>query len=211
MTAMTLSPLLWVHFGLDLVCVGILVFCIYRRYRPWGGANFSLVMLNIVTFCLASLLSSVSIDIGVSLGLFAIFGILRYRTSPMKIGDLTYVFIVIGLAVINGIGIGEISWVEALILNVIILAVAWMLEEVSRRHGRGTLTLRYDRIDLVVPSRRSELLSDLSERLGLSCTGVNVLSVNLLMSTAELVVEFEEDTETREEFSAGAQSSFSSE
>ena len=204
----TLPIELYIHLSLDLIAASLLVVCIYRKFRPGGGAIFTLVMLNLVTFCLTTLLASVSIDLGVSLGLFAIFGILRYRTSPLEIGDLTYVFIVIGLAVINGISIQSISLGDVLILNVLILIAAGSLELLQSRNQLERIKLRYDRIDLIVPARRSELLADLSERLGLPCAGVTVRSVNLLLSTAELIVEFEKEHIEQELFSSTGRSSF---
>lgn len=180
------------HLGLNLLAALALILGVYRSFRDDGKAAFTLAMLNLVTFCLATLLARVSIDLGVSLGLFAIFGILRYRTSALDIGDLTYVFVVIGLAVINGIAVGDATLFELALLNGLIVLAALVLELLRSRSVRPTMPLRYDRLDLLPPGRRAELLADLSERLGVRCVGVRVESVNLLMSTAELSVELEE-------------------
>ncbi len=209
MFEITLPTTLYIHLALNMLSATLLVVGIYRRFRPGGGAIFTLVMLNIVTFCLTTLLSSVSIDLGVSLGLFAIFGILRYRTSALEIGDLTYVFIVIGIAVINGISIQSIALGDVLLLNALILAAAASLELLQRQTQLESVKLRYDRIDLIVPSKRAELLADLSERLGSQCATVTIRSVNMLMSTAELTVEFESTDDAESAFSSRPHSSFS--
>ncbi len=188
MPSLGISTDLLLHLGLDLVVAAILIKGIYLRFRPQGDAPFTFAMLNLVTFCLASMLSKVSIDLGVSLGLFAIFGILRYRTRALDIGDLTYVFIMIGVAVINGVAGENSSLAELAILNGLILLVAGTLEYATHRGGRQTLSLRYDRMELLAPERRVELMADLDERLGMNCEQVRVGRVDLLMSTAELVV-----------------------
>ncbi len=188
MPSLGISTNLLLHLGLDLVVAAILIKFIYLRFRPQGDAPFTFAMLNLVTFCLASMLSKVSIDLGVSLGLFAIFGILRYRTRSLDIGDLTYVFIMIGVAVINGVAGENSSILELVILNTLILAVAGGLEMLAHRGGRTTLSLRYDRMELLAPERRAELMADLGERLGMHCEQVQIGRVDLLMSTAELTV-----------------------
>ena len=188
MSSLGISTDLLLHLGLDLIVAAILIKFIYLRFRPQGDAPFTFAMLNLVTFCLASMLSKVSIDLGVSLGLFAIFGILRYRTRALDIGDLTYVFIMIGVAVINGVAGENASFAELGILNTLILVVAGSLEYTRHRGGRQTLSMRYDRMELLAPERRVELLADLEERLGMSCAEIRVGRVDLLMSTAELVI-----------------------
>lgn len=188
MPSLGISTNLLLHLGLDLVVAAILIKFIYLRFRPQGDAPFTFAMLNLVTFCLASMLSKVSIDLGVSLGLFAIFGILRYRTRSLDIGDLTYVFIMIGVAVINGVAGENSSILELVILNTLILAVAGGLETIAHRGGRTTLSLRYDRMELLAPERKAELMADLGERLGMHCEQVQIGRVDLLMSTAELTV-----------------------
>lgn len=188
MPSLGISTNLLLHLGLDLVVAAILIKFVYLRFRPQGDAPFTFAMLNLVTFCLASMLSKVSIDLGVSLGLFAIFGILRYRTRSLDIGDLTYVFIMIGVAVINGVAGENSSILELLVLNGLILVVAGGLEAAAHRGGRTTLSLRYDRMELLAPERKAELMADLGERLGMHCEQVQIGRVDLLMSTAELTV-----------------------
>ena len=94
----------------------------------------------------------------------------------------------IGVAVINGVAGENASFAELGILNTLILVVAGSLEYARHRGGRQTLSMRYDRMELLAPERRVELLADLEERLGMSCEEIRVGRVDLLMSTAELVI-----------------------
>ena len=111
-------------------------------------------------------------DIGFGLGLFAIFGILRYRTEALRIADLTYLFVAIGLAVINGIDHETITLGEVLLLDGVAIAIPALLEWTSRRDGGRTLTLLYDRIDLLSEAQTEALHLDLQARLGVTCSEV---------------------------------------
>ncbi|MCO4748420.1 MAG: DUF4956 domain-containing protein [Proteobacteria bacterium] len=170
---------------LNLVCVGLLV-RVYLAHRSSREFAFTHVMLNLVTFSLTYLMNRVPMDIGFGLGLFAIFGILRYRTQALRIGDLTYLFVAIGLAVINGIDHETISLGEVLLLDLVAIATPAVLEWNASRDGGRTLTLLYDRIDLLNEQRA--LQEDLQLRLGVVCTEVRVGPIDLLRDTVELTV-----------------------
>lgn len=188
MTVLSVLSSLPGRLGLDIVAVLLLVFAVYRRGQASRDFSFTCVMLNVVTFSLVWLMHHVAMDIGFGLGLFAIFGILRYRTEALGIRDLTYLFVAIGLAVINGLDPADVAIAELGTLNAVSLlgTAAFDLFREQARSPRVPVT--YDRLDLLGPAQRDALLTDLRERLGLDCVSVDVRSVDLLRDTANLDV-----------------------
>ena len=172
----------------DLVCMTILVRGIYLRYHAAAEFAFAQMMLNLVTFALVWLMHGTSIDIGLGLGLFAIFGILRYRTQALKIVDLTYLFTAIGLAIINGIEHSAIPVAQIVLLDVVLLALPALMEWRAASVREQTMNLIYDRVDLLDPAHREELLEDLQTRLGVRPVKVSLGEVDLLRETAHLTL-----------------------
>lgn len=177
-----------IRLAADLLCMTILVRGIYLRYHAAAEFAFAHVMLNLVTFALVWLMHGTSIDIGLGLGLFAIFGILRYRTQALKIVDLTYLFTAIGLAIINGIEHNQIPIAQIILLDVVVLALPALMEWRAARVEEQTLNLIYDRIDLLDPAQRDDLMDDLEARLGVRPVKVSLGEVDLLRETANLTL-----------------------
>jgi len=177
-----------IRLAADLLCMTILVRGIYLRYHAAAEFAFAHVMLNLVTFALVWLMHGTSIDIGLGLGLFAIFGILRYRTQALKIVDLTYLFTAIGLAIINGIEHNQIPIAQIILLDVVVLALPALMEWRAARVKEQTLNLIYDRIDLLDPAQRDDLMDDLEARLGVRPVKVSLGEVDLLRETANLTL-----------------------
>ena len=177
-----------IRLNADLVCMTILVRGIYLRYHAAAEFAFAHMMLNLVTFALVWLMHGTSIDIGLGLGLFAIFGILRYRTQALKIVDLTYLFTAIGLAIINGIEHNAIPVAQIILLDVVVLALPALMEWRAASVREQTMNLIYDRVDLLDPAHREELLDDLQTRLGVRPVKVSLGEVDLLRETAHLTL-----------------------
>ncbi|MBL8603144.1 MAG: DUF4956 domain-containing protein [Myxococcales bacterium] len=178
------------RLGLDLVCAWVLVQGIYVRLYPRREYVFTYWMLNLITFSVAYVLAGVRVEMGLSLGLFAVFGILRYRTEAMRIRDLTYLFVIIGMAILNGVANTAESLLRVALIDGTVLAVVALLE--MRRQGstEDTMVVRYDRIELLQEGQRDALLADLSKRLGVECLRVGVEQVDLMHDSAEVVVSF---------------------
>lgn len=177
------------RFSLNLFAVWMVVRVIYIRLYRWNEHVFTYFAFNIVTFSVCLMLRKVPIEIGFALGLFAVFGILRYRTEPIRIRDLTYLFVVIGLAILNAVANKKVSFAEVIAINAIIVGSTYFLEVRNADQRRDWKTVLYDRIDLVHPSRREELIADLEERLGLKVVGVEVEHADMLRDVARLRVE----------------------
>jgi hypothetical protein len=178
------------RLALDVVCTGIVVSGIYLRRYPRRDYAFTYWLLNLVTFAVAAALSGVRVEMGLSLGLFAVFGIMRYRTEAMRIRDLTYLFVSIGMAILNGVASTPEALSRVAIIDVaVIVAIAWF-EFGGTRRREDSVTVRYDRLELLDARRKSELIEDLSHRLGVRCQRVFVQSVDLMHDSVELVVTF---------------------
>ena len=147
-------------------------------------------MLNLVTFALGFLFSRVPLDVGFALGLFAVFGILRYRTEGIQVRNLTYLFVVIGLALLNALSNQRISLVELLIVNAVIVGAVCLLETVSLSGREESRRVVYDRLDLLGPDHEAALLADLRARTHLPVTRYEIGDVDLLRDTAEVDVYY---------------------
>jgi Domain of unknown function (DUF4956) len=175
---------------LDLACAYVLVQGIYVRLYPRREYAFTYWLLNLITFAVAYTLSGVRVEMGLSLGLFAVFGILRYRTEAMRIRDLTYLFVIIGLAILNGVAHDAQSLVRVVLIDAAVLSVVAALELGHRGPREDTVLVRYDRLELLRADQREALLADLTRRIGAPCERAVVEHVDLMHDSAELVVTF---------------------
>ncbi len=170
----------------DLVCV----FFVVRRYAKGDDAaghdyRLTYYLFNIITFSLCFLLRKVPIELGFALGLFAVFGILRYRTEPIGVRDLTYLFVVIGLAILNAVTNKKVSLAELMLVNVVIVSATALLE---RRPRVQTFMLIYDDLSVIQDGDMNALRLDVAERTGTAVERVLIARVDLLRDTATLVV-----------------------
>jgi hypothetical protein len=179
-----------VRLGVNLVFMAIVVGLVfYRLYRNREHV-FTLFVFNLITFCMCILLRKVPVDLGFALGLFAVFGILRYRTEPIRIKDLTYMFIVIGLGIINGIANKKISGLELLSVNAIIAIATVCIELVPRSRTERSVSMLYDNLALLAPGKQTELVADLTARTGLVVKRVELVRYDLVRDSAEVVIVY---------------------
>ncbi len=181
---------------LDLTCAYVMVQGIYLKLYPRREYAFTYWLLNLITFSVAYILSGVRVEMGLSLGLFAVFGILRYRTEAMRIRDLTYLFVIIGLAIMNGVAINRESLLRVVLIDIAILSVVAILELGHFGNHEDTVMVRYDRLELLQADQRELLLADLSKRLGVQCERAVVENVDLMHDSAELVVTYRQKPRT---------------
>jgi hypothetical protein len=181
--------LLLARLAIDLLATSVLILGVYypRHRRP--DHVFSCMVINLVTFLLCFLTQRTSIQLGFALGLFAVFGILRYRTESLAIRDLTYLFAGIGLAIFNGMPGATQGTAELLFVNVVLVCVVALLE-MTGWAGRGQHPVLYDNLPLLAPPRRAELLADLGRRTGLAVVDVRIDRLDLLRESAELTIYY---------------------
>lgn len=177
-----------VRMSLDLLFAWIVVRGIHFRLYRNRDMAFTYLMFNVITFSLCFLLRKVPIELGFALGLFAVFGILRYRTEPIRTKDLTYLFVVIGLAILNAVANKKVSFAELTTINVVIVALTWFMAYAPGRGREITHKVIYDNLELLKPERRDELIADISERTGLEIQWVDVGDLNLLNDTVKLTL-----------------------
>lgn len=178
------------RFVLNLLFVFILIQFFYYRKSRRLDYYFTFILISISIFFLIYLLGSVKIKVGMALGLFAIFGIIRYRTETVPVREMTYLFVIISLSVINAIAL-NLSYAEIFATNLIYVLSVWMVESFrGLRHVSSKLIL-YDRVDNIQPEKRRELLEDLKKRTGLRVIKVEVGAINFLQDTVMLKVYYE--------------------
>ena len=159
-------------FSIDLLFLFIIVRVIYYRIKDEKDYVFTFFMFNILTFFICYLLRKVPMEMGFALGLFAVFGILRYRTEAIPIRQMTYLFIVIGLSMINSLANKSISWFEILLANGIITIITYLIDRVWFSTIEQTKTILYEKIELIKPENEQELIEDLKQSSGLQIVAV---------------------------------------
>ena len=160
------------RFLFNISVAYLIIMQIYKRFHDGNDFVFTYFMFNSLIFFFAYILGNMDINIGFAFGLFAVFAILRYRTNPIPIKEMTYLFIVITTGVINAIGYNEVSQQELIFANFIIIILTYILEN----HGRiqdsekllGRRTIEYDKLENIKPENHKDLLIDLENRTGLS-------------------------------------------
>lgn len=178
------------RFLFNAFFVWIIIHIFYYRKSRRLNYYFTFSLISISVFFLTFLLGSVKIKVGMALGLFAIFGIIRYRTELISVREMTYLFVIISLSVINALATG-LSYSELLITNLIFILAIWFFEGYRNLKHVSCKHILYDRIDNIKPEKRQELISDLHKRTGLKITNVEVGAINFLQDTAMLKVFYE--------------------
>mgnify|MGYP000417291839 CR=1 FL=1 len=180
------------------VSINLLFLIIVIRYLYYPIAKrkdylFTYFLIGFITFFLCFGLKKLDIDTGMGLGLFAIFGIIRYRTSTVEIKEMTYLFIVIGLSVINSLASNKISIAELALINVSICLLTYLIEYVFLLRNETQKTVLFERIDLIKSFNNKELKSNLEERTGLKINRVEVGKINYLNDTADVKIYYFDD------------------
>lgn len=171
-----------------LITGGIIRFLYYPRSRR-RDYFFTFLLTSTTIFMLLFLLDSVQIQVGFALGLFAIFGILRYRTDTLPIREMTYLFMIIGISVINAL-YKNASWLDLAVINLIFIAVTWIMESSNILRHVSSKKIIYEKIDLIRPENKAALLADLKNRTGLNITKVEVGTIDFLKDMALLNVYY---------------------
>ncbi|PKP01363.1 MAG: DUF4956 domain-containing protein [Bacteroidetes bacterium HGW-Bacteroidetes-6] len=179
-----------IRFGFNLIVSLIITRGLYYSNTKRKDYFFSYLMIGIIVFLLCFLLNSVKLQLGFALGLFAIFGILRYRTNPMPIREMTYLFIVIGISVINALSNKKISYAELLFTNFGIVAVVWLFEKVFFLRHLAEKEIVYEKIELIKPEKRAELIADIEERTGIKVQKIEIGKIDFLRDSARLIIYY---------------------
>lgn len=177
----------------NFLIVGYIVRYLYYPATKNKDYLFTYLLISVTVFSLCFLLENVKLELGFALGLFAIFGIIRYRTDPIPIKEMTYLFVIIGISVMNALVNKKISHTEVVFTNLIFIAITYGLEKIWLLKHESRKNITFEKIELIVPERRQELLDDLKQRTGLDITRVEVKSIDFLRDTAQLRIFFFDD------------------
>ena len=174
---------LLVRFAINLAFLTLVVRFVYFRHAGSKSFLFTYYMVNIMVFFICFTLKKFDLGLGMALGLFAIFGILRYRTDAIPIKEMTYLFIVIGLGAINALANKQISYAEVAFVNLSITGLASLLESIPllRREIQGRIL--YDKIDHIKPENYAQLVADIEQRTGLKLSRLEMGKIDFLNDT----------------------------
>ena len=178
-----------IGFLLNLAVVFIVVRCFYFPKSHRRDYFFTYILMSISIFLLIFILNDVKFKTGFALGLFAIFSIIRYRTDSMPVREMTYLFAVIAISVINAV-IGGVPWQITAGANLLMLASIASIEALRGRQFISTKLVMYDRIDLITDEKRNDMLDDLKSRTGLDIVNVEIGHIDFLKDSAMLKVHY---------------------
>ena len=176
------------RFSINLALIFLLVHFVYGKQQRQKEFYFSYLAIGTVIFALCYLLSTVKIELAFALGLFAIFGIIRYRTDAIPIKEMTYLFVVIGVSVINALANNTINFIELLITNAIIILGIYLLEKMLFRNKNEVISLIYEEIENIHTDNRQLFLKDLEERTGLIVEDFKINRIDFLRDVAEITL-----------------------
>ena len=180
-------------FGINFIFLILIVRLIYYRVKDDKDYVFTYIMFNILTFFICFLLRKVPMQMGFALGLFAVFGILRYRTEAIPIRQMTYLFIVIGISMINALSNKSVSIFEVLFTNGLITLITYLIDRLWFQTIEEKKSIVYEKIELIKPKNKQELIKDLKERTGLPIHEVKVDKIDFLRDTAAVTIYYNRD------------------
>ena len=178
------------RLALDMTGTVVLVVLVYHRLYRDRDYVFTYVLINLVTFSLAYLLSNVRLEAGFALGLFAVFGILRYRTEAIRVRHLTYLFVVIGLGLLNALAGGGMKPADLVVCNASVVGAVWCLEILPFSGREESSVVHYDRLDLLGPASATELMADLRARTRLPVERFEIGDIDLLRDAAQVTIHY---------------------
>tara|TARA_R110002072_G_scaffold42179_3_gene119550 strand:+ start:91 stop:726 length:636 start_codon:yes stop_codon:yes gene_type:complete len=178
-----------INFFVAFVVIRLIYYPVHNR----KDYLFTYFILNLLIFFVSYLLSGVKLQLGFAFGLFAIFGILRYRTEQLAIKEMTYLFVVIAIAIINALANKKISMSELMFTNLSIIAITYLIERKWLLRHETNKTIVYEKIELIKPENHHLLVKDLEERTGLKIIRVQVGRIDFLRDTARVRIFYFED------------------
>ena len=180
---------LMIRFGFNLSIAFIIIKLIYHRNRSSNlDFVFTYFMFNSLIFFFAYLLGNITINMGFAFGLFAVFAILRYRTDPIPIKEMTYLFIVITIGVINALSGAEVSYAALLFTNIALVGLTYVLETYWQNNTLIHRTVEYEIIENIKPENHEKLRLDLEDRIGMPIIKFEIHRINFLRDTVRISI-----------------------
>ena len=186
---------LLLRLALNYSVAFIIIRLIYKPTRKDSEYVFTYLIFSPLVFFICHLFKSVDLSIGFAFGLFAVFSILRYRTTTIPVKEMTYMFVIIAVAVINALSTKKVSYLELFFTNFIIIAITAILERSWATKGLVAQTLFYENIENIHPSKADVLRQDLSDRLGQEIVRYEIQELDYLRDVAKIVVYTQRQTD----------------
>lgn len=177
------------RFGVTMLFTFVIIGCLYYPRSKRKDWCFCFTMITVTVFLLIFLLGQEKLQIGLALGLFAIFGIVRYRTEAIAIREMSYLFMIIGIAVINGLAT-SVSYVELIVTNLIFVIAAGIMEFSSLKDKVNVKLVTYEKINLITPDKHDDMMADLKARTGLDIIKFEIGHIDFLKDIALVKVYY---------------------
>ena len=184
---------LLVLFAFNLLICWIIVHFFYYRKSRRTDYYFTFILFSITVFLLMFLLNNVNLGMGFALGLFAIFSMIRYRTETVPIREMTYLFVIIGISVINGLAMTH-GYINLLIINALFILLIWIFDGNKALKHQAAKIILYDKIELVKLGKEEALMADLKERTGLNIFKLEIGHIDFLRDVAYIKVYYKPST-----------------
>lgn len=180
------------RFVINTAAVWIITHCLYFPKSRRRDYYFTFMLIGFSIFFLINLLGGANVKIEFALGLFAIFGIIRYRTESMPVREMTYLFMIIAMSVINGLS-SNLAWIQLLSINLLFIGMTFLFENIKVKGSMAVKMIQYDRIELIKPERKEELLADLKERTGLDIVKMEIGGIDFLRDMSVIKIYYSSD------------------
>jgi len=181
------------RFIIHLIFLIILIWGIYFRYSKKEKFLFTFFMMGIAVFFITSMLKSVWIDMGMAFGMFAVFAILRFRTRNFSLKDMSYIFTIIGLSVINSLKLVGFPVLGIIIFNILIIASAAILERITNKQNIVNYTILYENLDLLKSDKNNKVLKDISDMTGKDILKYKIRKIDFKKKIAEIDIYFKDE------------------
>lgn len=178
------------RFVINLFFLTVIIRFLYYNFSKRKDYLFTYYMIGIIVFFLCFTLKKLELDLGMALGLFAIFGILRYRTNPIDIKEMTYLFVVIGVSVINALSNKKMSYAEILLGNTLIVFALFIIERVWLLKQQTAKNIVYEKIENIKPENYELLKADLEKRTGIKINKIRVNDIDFLRDSALITIYY---------------------
>jgi hypothetical protein len=172
-----------IRFIINLLIAYVIIHNIYYRYQQNKEFLFTFYVFNVLIFFICFVMMSIDVGTGFGMGMFAVFSILRYRTGTLPIKEMTYLFIVIGVGLVNALAN---NYPEMLFINLVIMGIPYYLERNFRRFQEAVKPIVYEKIEMIQPQNQALLIEDLKQRTGLNIHRVDVEKIDFLRDVASL-------------------------
>jgi hypothetical protein len=180
----------FIRFSINIVFVFLLIRLIYLPIYKNKEKIFTFIMFNIIIFLITFALNKVEMSMGAAFGLFAVFTMLRYRTEDISTTDMTYMFLMIAMGLINSVSKG--SWDELILLDSIIFTATYLLESNLLIKKEISMRILYDNVELLRPENRKDLIEDIEQRMGIKVNHLDIGKVDFLRDMVQIIIYYNE-------------------